>query len=238
MQKDKKSFVLFLDLKETIDSLSDSQAGKLFKGIFHYQKTGEVNLKGTLKTLFLNIKNTLDRNDQKWEDIKKKRSEAGKKHTGNQYTRQKMEQMEQNGTNGTVSVSENVNVNVSVSEKEKKKEKKDGTKMFLTLPDVATALPPTPSLLDIQSYGLKLGASQEYCEKFYNYYESIGWVNGNGIEIKNWKLVFSNWYKEDVARGKTSNTKTKYDTKTIFTEKETGREFQYDVEGNKCYVEN
>ena len=38
---------------------------------------------------------------------------------------------------------------------------------------------------------------KDYCEKFYNHYESIGWVNGTGREIKNWKLVFNNWLKKD-----------------------------------------
>ena len=38
---------------------------------------------------------------------------------------------------------------------------------------------------------------KKYCEKFYNHYESIGWVNGTGREIKNWKLVFNNWLEKD-----------------------------------------
>ena len=60
----------------------------------------------------------------------------------------------------------------------------------------------SPTLTDIISYGSNLGASSEYCERFYNHYESIGWVNANGIKIKNWKLTFSNWYKKDLETGK------------------------------------
>ena len=203
MQKDRKSFVLFLDLKDTVDSLSDGQAGKLFKAIFHYQKTGEVNLKGTLNTLFFSIKNQLDRNEKKWEEIKQKRSEAGKRHTGNQYTRAKMEQMEQNGTNGTVNVSvnDNVNVNVSVSEKEKKKEKKDGTNDDFLTPtnNVSTH---TPTLDELRSYCFENGMEDFNYEKFYNHYESNGWLNRNGTEIKNWKAKVRYWYKDDEQNGK------------------------------------
>ena len=60
----------------------------------------------------------------------------------------------------------------------------------------------SPTLTDIISYGTSLGASSEYCERFYNHYESTGWINANGIKIKNWKLTFSNWYKKDLETGK------------------------------------
>lgn len=59
-----------------------------------------------------------------------------------------------------------------------------------------------PALTDVISYGSSLGASNEYCERFYNHYESIGWINANGLKIKNWKLVLSNWYKKDLENGK------------------------------------
>lgn len=55
-----------------------------------------------------------------------------------------------------------------------------------------------PTLADIFSYSKEKNINdEEYCTKFYNYYESIGWVNGTGQQIKNWKLVFDNWIKKD-----------------------------------------
>lgn len=59
-----------------------------------------------------------------------------------------------------------------------------------------------PTLTDIISYGLPLGINKDYCERFYGYYESIGWINGNGLPIKNWKLVLNCWYKKDLENGK------------------------------------
>ena len=56
----------------------------------------------------------------------------------------------------------------------------------------------SPTLDDIFSYSVSKGFNdKKYCEKFYNHYESIGWVNGTGREIKNWKLVFNNWLEKD-----------------------------------------
>lgn len=59
-----------------------------------------------------------------------------------------------------------------------------------------------PTLSEIISYGSSMGANQDYCERFYNHYESIGWINANGLKIKNWKLVLSNWYKKDLESGR------------------------------------
>lgn len=121
------SFVLFTEQKEILNKLSDEQAGKIFKAIFEYATSGEISneIKDDLvmDIVFTTLKQTMDRNQEKWQEIKKKRSEAGKKHKGNQYTQngtqqdemEQMEQMEQNGTNGTNNVSVNVNDNVSVS---------------------------------------------------------------------------------------------------------------------------
>jgi len=82
---------------------------------------------------------------------------------------------------------ENDNENVNVNDNENVREKSH------TL---------SPTLSDIVSYGLSLGANKNYCERFYDYYESIGWINGNGLPIKNWKLVLNNWYKKDLEDGK------------------------------------
>lgn len=55
----------------------------------------------------------------------------------------------------------------------------------------------SPTLEIILSYALPFGIGKEYCKKFFNYYEGIGWVNGNGIAIKNWKNVLQNWFTRD-----------------------------------------
>lgn len=122
-----ESFVLFTEQKEILNKLSDEQAGKIFKAIFEYATNGEIpkDIKDdlVLDIVFTTLKQTIDRNQEKWQEIKQKRSEAGKKHKGNQYTNngtdknemEQMEQMEQNGTNGTNNVSVSVNDNVSVS---------------------------------------------------------------------------------------------------------------------------
>lgn len=75
---DYKSFILYTEQKEVIDSLTDEQAGQLFKGIFKYVNGEDVEFDGMLKVAFIPIKQNLDRNIEKWNEVKEKRKKAGK----------------------------------------------------------------------------------------------------------------------------------------------------------------
>lgn len=76
----KKSFVLYIDAKELWESLPDAQAGKLIKQVFRYMAGEDPESPDDLtKYLFIQIKSTLDRDQNKWEASKQARSENGKK---------------------------------------------------------------------------------------------------------------------------------------------------------------
>lgn len=85
--------------------------------------------------------------------------------------------------------------------KKKKKNNKKNNKNKKNVSDENSSLEcdfVAPTLTEIFDYSKSLNLNdKEYCERFFNHYESIGWVNGTGQEIKNWKLVFSNWLKKD-----------------------------------------
>ena len=40
MKEETKSFIVYCDIIETLDELTDEQAGKLFKGMAHYSNDG------------------------------------------------------------------------------------------------------------------------------------------------------------------------------------------------------
>lgn len=86
------------------------------------------------------------------------------------------------------------------SNKKKKKKKNNNKKNNKKNSEKDQNFTPTasPTLAEIYNYACSLDINdKDYCERFYNHYESIGWVNGTGREIKNWKLVFNNWLKKD-----------------------------------------
>lgn len=108
----KDSFILYTEQKEIIDKLTDEQAGKLIKAIYQYAKDGTIsNLDMLLEIAFIPIKQNLERNSEKWEDIKQKRSEAGKLGA-------KIKKQKQANANFALSkqANEAVNVNVNVND--------------------------------------------------------------------------------------------------------------------------
>ena len=77
---EKDSFIVYTDIKETLDDLDDAQVAKLFRGMVDYQLTGkDPKFKGILKYVFIPIRQQMDRNNEKWSDTKEKRAESGRK---------------------------------------------------------------------------------------------------------------------------------------------------------------
>ena len=76
----KKSFVLYNDYYKHIIKLSDEDAGQLFKAILASVNDEEIpELSPIADITFSFISEQLIRDTSKWENICKKRSEAGKK---------------------------------------------------------------------------------------------------------------------------------------------------------------
>ena len=78
---DKTNFILYKDSKQTINLLSDEQAGKLFKAIFNYveDRTELVSDDVALMISFTQIKAQLERDLKKYKNIVKRNQDNGKK---------------------------------------------------------------------------------------------------------------------------------------------------------------
>lgn len=201
----KKGFLLLNNQIETIETLTDEQAGQLLKAFYYYNTGREVKLKGLMKTVFNNFKVVFDENEQKyqekceknkqnienyWKKVKEEQSNT------NEYERKRMNTM---ATNININKNINTNLNTNINENNKNINNNIKSERESNI-DTPTA---SPTLDDIFSYSVSKGIEDKnYCEKFYNHYESIGWVNGTGREIKNWKLVFNNWIAKDKEKKK------------------------------------
>lgn len=220
----KNSFILYHDQKEVIDELDDEQAGKLFKAIYEYNVNKKLTLTGALKLIFIPFKSSFDRNNDKWEDIVQKRSEAGKKGMKSRWENKEKitndNKSYQMITNITDSVSVSDSVNVSVSE---------------SVNDNNITPPHTPT--EIFDYCFTIFKNylesdmKKSCEKMFNHYEANNWKN-----IYNWKKKAEEWIQDDIDSGKIKENKKEYDTRMIYTDRETGKDFQYDKEGNKHFL--
>ena len=79
-QKEKNSFILYSDHEELFNELSNDDAAELVRGLFRYNTTGEIpNLAGMAKMAFISIRQDMDRNKEKYEEIREQRRIAGQK---------------------------------------------------------------------------------------------------------------------------------------------------------------
>lgn len=110
MKSDKQTFVFRLEWAQVLKQQPDSIRLAVYDAIIDYVQTGqEPPQQSAVYFAFLFIKNQIDKDTAKYEEVCAKRAEAGKKHKGNQHTNnrnkleqtEQMEQVFQNGTNGT-----------------------------------------------------------------------------------------------------------------------------------------
>lgn len=118
--KNKKSFVLYTDSLDVLSELTDKQIANIFRAIVAYQHGEIYPLEPIEKVTFIPIRNYLDRDFAKWEDIRKRRAQYGKlggvaKASKSQHKVAKAGKRVANvavSVNGNVSGSVNDNVNI------------------------------------------------------------------------------------------------------------------------------
>ena len=207
----KKGFLLLNNQIEIIETLTDEQAGQLLKAFYDYNLGKEIKLNGLMLTVFSNFKIVFDENEQKYQETCEKNKKnienywkRVKKQNTNEYDRiqsntnvYERKRMNTMATNININTNKNINTNLNtnINLNENNKNINNNIKSERDQSFTPTA---SPTLAEIYNYACSLDINdKDYCEKFYNHYESIGWVNGTGREIKNWKLVFNNWLKKD-----------------------------------------
>ena len=207
----KKGFLLLNNQIKIIETLTDEQAGQLLKAFYDYNLGKEIKLNGLMLTVFSNFKIVFDENEQKYQETCEKNKKnienywkRVKEQNTNEYDRiqsntnvYERKRMNTMATNININTNKNINTNLNtnINLNENNKNINNNIKSERDQSFTPTA---SPTLAEIYNYACSLDINdKDYCEKFYNHYESIGWVNGTGREIKNWKLVFNNWLKKD-----------------------------------------
>ena len=81
MGEEKNTFIVYADdIKEIIDELNDNQVASLFRAMVDYQVSGkEPGFSGSLRFVWIPIRQHMDRDCAKWQRTKERRSAAGRK---------------------------------------------------------------------------------------------------------------------------------------------------------------
>lgn len=123
MAEDKKSFVAYADWLEDFEMLSDEEAGKLIKHLLLYVNDKNPIMEDRLlKFAFQPIKRQLKRDLEKYEKVRQKRIEAGKKGGRPKAKKANGFSEKQSKAKKPVNVNGNVTVNVNDNVLSKKRE--------------------------------------------------------------------------------------------------------------------
>jgi hypothetical protein len=167
MATDKKSFLLYCDLIHTVEQLTDEQAGDLFKHILRYVNDQEPQTDNVITRIaFEPIKQSLKRDLQKYEDIRKRNQDNARK---------RWDATASSGIPNDTKNADSVSVSVSGSVTDKKE-----IKGFVK-----------PTIEQLKEYMTEQGMN-DIAENWLNHYEANGWMVGKN-KMKDWKASVRTW---------------------------------------------
>jgi hypothetical protein len=167
MATDKKSFLLYCDLIHTVEQLTDEQAGDLLKHILRYVNDQEPQTENVITRIaFEPIKQSLKRDLQKYEDIRKRNQDNARK---------RWDATASSGIPNDTKNADSVIVSVSGSVTDKKE-----IKGFVK-----------PTIEQLKEYMSEQGMN-DIAENWLNHYEANGWMVGKN-KMKDWKASVRTW---------------------------------------------
>lgn len=190
MEEKRKSFVFYRDWYDTIMELDKETSVEVLRLIMSYALGEEYHSDSVVaNTLLLAIKPQIERDIQKWKDVK-----AVRKETGRLGGLSKSKQLvaigsncKQKVANATINIYNDTNVSKSDNIDRDKEEE------VLDKPKTPKKRFVKPTVGDIQNYVNEKNYHID-AEEFFNFYESKGWVVGKS-PMKDWKAACRTWQK-------------------------------------------
>ena len=187
---DKKSFVMYESWGAAIEKMNNEQAGELIKAIYAFQKTPDVVPEDpAIAFVFEIIKQKLEEDNKRYEEVCAARSEAGKKGGRPKANASDKKQM----------VSEESKKSKCFSEKAKKADNDneyDNDLKENTLEGVKEKRFAPPTLENVSEYCREMGYTNVDAARFIDFYTSNGWMVGKN-RMKDWKAAVRNWDRRE-----------------------------------------
>lgn len=209
----KISLMLYYDYKYIFKKLSSKQAQELIIAMIEYDENNITpKLDKTTDIAFSLIKQRIDRDKQLYEErckankrnIQKRWNKSNSQNT-NEYERIQSDTNEFNRIRTDTNYTD-IEREIDI-EKDRDIEKNINSERENIKREKPTGFTP-PTLTEIINFAKSIDFNdEEYCERFYNHYQSVGWVNGAGNKIQDWKLLFKNWVKKDKEKSKPQKSK-------------------------------
>lgn len=187
---DKKSFVMYESWGAAIEKMNNEQAGELIKAIYAFQKNPDVVPEDpAIAFVFEIIKQKLEEDNTRYEEVCAARSEGGKKGGRPKANASDKKQM----------VSEESKKSKCFSEKAKKADNDneyDNDLKENTLEGVKEKRFAPPTLENVSEYCREMGYTNVDAVCFIDFYTSNGWMVGKN-RMKDWKAAVRNWDRRE-----------------------------------------
>ncbi len=189
---EKKSFVLYHDIRAPLELLTDEQRGKLFIALLDYSEYGELpDFDGALLMAFAFIRTSLDRDAEAWAEKRAKRAAAGRngglaKVANASIASDTKQSQAKLAVNVPVPVNVPVNENLSTTT--------SGGRGTADKPPRASRFTP-PAVDEVRAYCQERGNSVDP-ERFVDFYASKGWLVGK-TRMKDWRAAVRSWERSD-----------------------------------------
>ena len=187
---DKKSFVMYESWGAAIEKMNNEQAGELIKAIYAFQKNPDVVPEDpAIAFVFEIIKQKLEEDNKRYEEVCAARSEAGKKGGRPKANASDKKQM----------VSEESKKSKCFSEKAKKADNDneyDNDLKENTLEGVKEKRFAPPTLENVSEYCREMGYTNVDAARFIDFYTSNGWMVGKN-RMMDWKAADRNWDRRE-----------------------------------------
>ena len=192
MAAEKKSFVLYHDIRTPLELLTDEQRGKLFLALLNYSEYGELpDFDGALLMAFAFIRTSLDRDAEAWAEKRAKRAEAGRngglaKVANASIASDTKQSQAKLAVNVPVPVNVPVNENLSTTT--------SGGRGTADKPPRAARFTP-PTVDEVKVYCQERGNSVDPA-RFVDFYASKGWLVGKS-KMRDWRAAVRSWERSD-----------------------------------------
>lgn len=189
----KDSFVLYTEYEEHLSLLTMEQRGVLITAIFCFQSNKELpKMDSSTYMAFSFIKKQLERDNTKYEEVCRKRKEAGKlggrpKANGLDEKAKKANGFLEKQTKAKKPVYEYEDDNVDEDDYDYNSEV-----VIVETPKKSSKKFVAPTIDEVRAYAVERGR-EDLVERFYKYYLASEWKDKSGKKVKNWKLKFVTW---------------------------------------------
>lgn len=206
----KNSFVIYTDCLEQLEVIPDAERGVLFLEVLKYARTGVVPTieNPFLKALFLGFKKQIDRDTAKYDEVCKKRAEAGRNGGNQRVANLKIQATQSNCNQNQANASNCLKVEANASNTQANQA--DSVNGSVNVYDIdinkskgKTSRFTPPTLQEVENYIKEKGYSVD-AEAFIAFYDSNGWLVGKN-KMKDWKAAMVTWQKREYEFPKRKN---------------------------------